>query len=194
MEFELRRVNHRDWRQLSALMPAIFPDLTKDLVASYLCYMSHNMGVAIMDKRIIGFYQFDPAKTAQTAWLNYIGISNNNHRRSMGTSLLQYFEQHAASMGYTRADLHVRQENTGAQKFYEKNGYHFVEIHPDPTHTDFLYTKTFTMTSAAPVTTNYHALKRTIISSLFMRIRCKFYYGVYVVIPRVLSIPTRAKK
>ena len=194
MKFELRRVNHRDWRQLSILMPAIFPELTKDLVASYLCYRSHSMGVATIDKRIIGFYQFDPAKTVQTAWLNYFGVSSNNQRLSMGKNLLQYFEQHAVSMGYTRADLHVRQENTSAQKFYEKNGYHFVEIHPETTHTDFLYAKTFTTVSVAPVESKSHTPKRAIISSLFMRIRCKFYYGVYIAIPRALSFPTRTKK
>lgn len=194
MELELRRVNHRDWRQLSVLMPAIFPELTQELVASYLCYWSHNMGVATIGKRIIGFYQFDPAKTAHTAWLNYIGVGRNNLRLSIGTNLLQYFEQHAASMGYVRTDLHVRQENISAQKFYEKNGYHFVEIHPQPAHTDFLYTKTFTPASVAPVKCEPHISERTSITSLYMRIRCKFYYGVYIVIPRLLGFPTRINK
>ena len=194
MEFELRRVKHRDWRQLAVLMPAIFPELTKDLVASYLCYTSHNMGVATIGKRIIGFYQFDPAKTAQTAWLNYIGVSNNIHRKSIGTGILQHFEKHAISMGYSKADLHVRQENTSAQKFYEKNDYRFVEVRRDHAHTNFLYTKEISTAADSPVESQADTARRTIFTSLFMRIKCKFYYGVCIVIPRALSFPTRTKK
>lgn len=192
MELELRRVNYRDWRQLAALMPAVFPQLTKDLIASYLCYMWQNMGVATIGDRIIGFYQFDPARTAQTAWLNYIGVGKNRSRKSVGTHLLRYFEEHARSLGFIKVELYVHEDNIAAHKFYEKNGYRFVEIRRGPVDTNRLYTKE--IASAAAQATYPHPAKPATITSFFKRIKCKFFYAVYVILPNTLSFSKRTKK
>ena len=194
MELELRRVNYRDWRQLADLMPAIFPQLTKDLIASYLCYMWQNMGVATIGKQIIGFYQFDPANTAQTAWLNYIGVSRNRSRKSVGSNLLRYFEEHARSMGFIKVDLYVREDNVTAHKFYEKNGYRFVKIHRGSVDTNLLYTKEISTTPSATQGTQPRTAKPAMITSLLRRIKCKFFYGTYVILPNALGFPKRTKK
>lgn len=194
MKVELRHVNYRDWRQLAKLMPAVFPQLTRDLIASYLCYMSQNMGVATIGDRIIGFYQFDPGGTAQTAWLNYIGVSKQRTRKSVGTKLLHYFEEHARSKGYTKVDLYVREDNILAHRFYEKNGYRFVEIRRGTVDTNLLYTKEIATTLAEVEAAHPRTTKPILLASLFRRIKCKFFYGVYVILPNALSLPKRTKK
>lgn len=191
MDLELRHANYRDWRQLAVLMPAIFPELTKDSVAYYLCHTSLNMGVARSGKQVIGFYQFNPAKSAQTAWLNYIGVSKHRSQKSIGSKLLRYFEEHAHSVGFTKIELYVRQENIIAQKFYEKNGYRFVEIRRGATDTNLLYTKEITATSTPA---QAQAATSTVDSSFFRRIKCKFLYGLYVIIPNTLSFPAHKQK
>ena len=148
------------------------------------------MGVATIGNRIVGFYQFDPGSSAQTAWLNYIGVSKNRSRKSVGSSLLRYFEDHAGGMGFTKVDLYVREDNVAAHKFYEKNGYRFVEIRRGSVDANLLYTKEIATAHAA----HSDVAKPSMIASFFRRIKCKFFYGVYVILPNTLSISKQTKK
>jgi GNAT superfamily N-acetyltransferase len=150
MEITIRPIGYLDWRPLAQIMTRVFPEITNDLISHFLCVQPHTIGIAVMDRKIIGFYQFNQSKSAHTAWLNYIGVLDDRWRKGIGSRLLRDFEKRACNMGYTKVDLYVRLENLAAQRFYHNNGYRCMGIRRGMPDSNCLFTKDIAATSALP--------------------------------------------
>lgn len=59
----------------------------------------------------------------KTAYLTLIGVKGDYRKQHIGTKLLEMCETKAKQNGMQRLRLEVRNANTGAIKFYKKNGF-----------------------------------------------------------------------
>ena len=188
MDITLRQVRYRDWRELSNLVPAIFPELSDAEVSDMLRHKLHTMGISATSEAIIGFYQFHSVTREKTpaAWLNYLGVIANNRHSGTGSQLLRYFEEKVRAMGFLRIELDVLQENTAAQRFYEKHGYRHLQLQQKPGKTKYRYAKNITADTAA-------AGAPRPVDSLppLTRVTRKLLYKLLVEVPNAFGVPRR---
>ena len=60
-------------------------------------------------------------------WLNYVAAEPSLHGAGLGRQIVEAAERWLAMRGVWKAQLLVRQENTGVHGFYEHLGYHDVK-------------------------------------------------------------------
>lgn len=61
--------------------------------------------------------------------LSNLAVEASDRSRGVGTQILAYFESKAKDEGYGKVSLMVELDNTDAQRFYERNGYHVTAKH-----------------------------------------------------------------
>lgn len=110
----------------------IFPHLTEKIsdIDDYAQKLSEYAFVyeALNDKECVGiliFYAND--KQSKTAYISLIGVKKDKEGNGIGKALLKYCEKISMQAGMCKLKLEVNKENIGAIKFYEKNGFAFIE-------------------------------------------------------------------
>ena len=109
----------------------IFPHLEEKIVSldeyaqklsklSYV-YTAKEKGVSI---GILVFYAND--KKNKTAYISLIGVQNGYARMGIGKKLLEICEKISSENGMTTVKLEVDEDNINAIKFYEQNGFAFI--------------------------------------------------------------------
>jgi len=97
-------------------------------VEASICAANVNVLVARLDTRIIGFaimrYGDDDAH------LDLLAVAPSYRRLGVGQELLNWLEKCATVAGIFRISLEVRESNGGAQQFYERMGYHRLNVVP----------------------------------------------------------------
>jgi [ribosomal protein S18]-alanine N-acetyltransferase len=101
---------------------------TAQRVEASICAANVNVLVARLESRIIGFaimrYGDDDAH------LDLLAVAPQYRRLGVGQELLNWLEKCAGVAGTFRITLEVRENNRGAQQFYERMGYHRLNLVP----------------------------------------------------------------
>lgn len=101
---------------------------TAQRVEASICAANVNVLVARLETRIIGFaimrYGDDDAH------LDLLAVAPPYRRLGVGQELLNWLEKCATVAGTFRITLEVRENNRGAQQFYERMGYHRLNLVP----------------------------------------------------------------
>ena len=74
---------------------------------------------------ILIFYAND--EESKTAYISLIGVKKGHERKGMGKELLEYCEKISRQSSMSRLKLEVDEDNVSAVKFYEKNGFRYLE-------------------------------------------------------------------
>lgn len=179
----VRQAGCFDWRDLSLLMGAIFPELTASS-ASYI--IRHNramIGVVESCDRLLGFYQFQHGSV--TAWLTYIGVDKSCRGAGIGDVLLRGFEAHAVALGFSRVDLDVYSHNDRAIRFYEKCGYLRQHVHEDKGIVKLRYAKSLSGSGTGDCACK---AKTDPLSSLLETVYWRCIYMLLVDLPVAVSL------
>ncbi len=93
--------------------------------------LQYGENVALFDERehmeagFVSFYGNDAVN--QTIYLTVIAIHPRLKGRGFGTAVIKYLERFGREHGRSRIKLEVDKENTGAVRFYRKNGFQITE-------------------------------------------------------------------
>lgn len=87
--------------------------------------------VASDGERITGFAIVEYAKKPLSPYnrerryyrIEEFGVSENDHRRGVGTALIAYLKNDAKGLGYDKIELDVWEFNQNAVRFYERQGF-----------------------------------------------------------------------
>lgn len=110
-----------DWRRVASLISGIFPSEPPGAIGHAL--RAQNTRLCLRDKRIVGFYVYQPARGDGELWLDYIGVETGVRRGGLGKLLLADLEEQARKRGFFRIALGVDTDNAGAIAFYERNDF-----------------------------------------------------------------------
>jgi ribosomal protein S18 acetylase RimI-like enzyme len=75
---------------------------------------------AVVDDQMVGFIAGDPRRSEGMAWIATLGVLPEYRRQGIARALLLECEQH---LGTPRLRLCVRNDNEGAIRLYEQEGY-----------------------------------------------------------------------
>ncbi|MDR2687788.1 MAG: GNAT family N-acetyltransferase [Oscillospiraceae bacterium] len=92
-----------------------------------LSRQDHTTHVAVLDHRIVGFFNFGPCHCDDLGERYYqvyaIYLHPDCHRRGIGKAMMDYAHARARERGKTAMMLWVFEENAPARRFYEACGY-----------------------------------------------------------------------
>lgn len=92
-------------------------------ISYYLRHYLATTRVALLGDTVAGCCVFYETKDPQVAWLGILAVDPEFQGRGIGKELIRDLERNAAEQGYSRIEMSVKPANTGAQKFYEREGY-----------------------------------------------------------------------
>lgn len=118
------RLNH--WPELARMIRAEM-DMDAGSISYYLRHNVATTGVAYLGRKPVGCYVYYPIKLPGVAWLGIIAVDSAHQGRGIGRRLLRDFERRAAMNGFERVEMSVNPANTGAQRFYEREGYSRID-------------------------------------------------------------------
>lgn len=83
--------------------------------------------VGIVEGAIVGCMSlhdlFSTWKGAPVVSLEDFFVEHNHRGKGLGTAMLAFADEHAASRGAARIELHVRRDNERAQKLYQRGAF-----------------------------------------------------------------------
>lgn len=91
-------------------------------VADHLLYRKGSW-VAVVDGKVAGFYTAVAFVEQKTLWLDLIGVNPDARTHGVGRALIAHLEAQGRAHGFSRVELSVLRNNTGAIAFYTKLGY-----------------------------------------------------------------------
>ena len=108
--FAIERMNARQWRRhLESLTAEVF--------------------VATRERRVIGATVLFFRRSSTVARVYSIAVADDERGRGIGENLLIAAEQAARRRGSRALRLEVRCDNAGAQRLYERHGFHPFGMH-----------------------------------------------------------------
>lgn len=87
------------------------------------------------EKHFIMFFEDKPAGWLKingldgndTAWLSMLAVAPEYQRKGLGTKAVSFFEEYISDRGFSSAGINTTEDNSAAQKLYEKCGYEITE-------------------------------------------------------------------
>lgn len=62
-----------------------------------------------------------------TAWLSMLAVAPEYQRKGLGKAAVSFFEEYISDRGFSSAGINTTEDNSAAQKLYEKCGYEITE-------------------------------------------------------------------
>lgn len=62
-----------------------------------------------------------------TAWLSMLAVAPEYQRKGLGMKAVSFFEEYISDRGFSSAGINTTEDNSTAQKLYEKCGYDITE-------------------------------------------------------------------
>ena len=62
-----------------------------------------------------------------TAWLSMLAVAPEYQHKGLGTKAVSFFEEYISDRGFYSAGINTTEDNSAAQKLYEKCGYEITE-------------------------------------------------------------------
>lgn len=83
--------------------------------------------ILFLEDKPAGWLKINGLDGNDTAWLSMLAVAPEYQRKGFGTKAVSFFEEYISDRGFSSAGINTTEDNSAAQRLYEKCGYEITE-------------------------------------------------------------------